>query len=123
MFTKILTLLSLIASLNSGIPVEEHSIYMRGMQIVSITPVAEYTYNFECIDSVGLPWSFSGTYEDFYEHNIICCLMDDMGTPCIFDDTILMVNYSGYTTENIPEPIDNSIFDELLTDGSSEGVN
>ena len=35
MFIKIMTLLSLIATLNS-IPVENHSIYMRGMEIVNL---------------------------------------------------------------------------------------
>ena len=96
MFTKIITLLSLIATL-SGAPVQEHSIYMRCMEITSLDYKTDVV---TCIDSVGFEWKFTGC-EDYCENDIVCALMDTMGTEnTIKDDVILKVNYSGYNRAN-----------------------
>ena len=95
MFTQVSVLLGLIASLN-GTPVERHEIYMRGMEIVSLNYDTDVV---TCIDAVGFEWEFTGC-EDYCKNDIVCALMDNMGTPeNIFDDAILDVNYSGYWTE------------------------
>ena len=95
MFTKIMTLLSLIATLG-GAPVQNHSIYMRGMEIVNLD------YNTDivtCVDAAGFEWEFTGC-EDYCVNDIVCVLLDTMGTEdTIKDDVILKVDYSGYWTD------------------------
>ena len=95
MFIKIMTLLSLIATLG-GAPVQEHSVYMRGMEIVNLD------YNIDivtCVDAAGFEWEFTGC-EDYCVNDIVCVLLDTMGTEdTIKDDVILNVTYSGYWTD------------------------
>lgn len=95
MFIKIMTLLSLIATLNST-PVENHSVYMRGMEIVNLNYETDVV---TCVDSVGFEWEFTGC-EDYCVNDIVCVLLDTMGTEdTIKDDVILKVDYSGYWTD------------------------
>ena len=95
MFIKIMTLLSLIATLG-GAPVQKHSVYMRGMEIVNLD------YNTDvvtCVDAAGFEWEFTGC-EDYCVNDIVCVLLDTMGTEdTIKDDVILKVDYSGYWTD------------------------
>ena len=95
MFIKIMTLLSLIATLG-GAPAQNHSIYMRGMEIVNLD------YNTDivtCVDAAGFEWEFTGC-EDYCVNDIVCVLLDTMGTEdTIKDDVILNVTYSGYWTD------------------------
>ena len=95
MFIKIMTLLSLIATLGGSL-VQEHSIYMRGMEIVNLD------YNTDivtCVDAAGFEWEFTGC-EDYCVNDIVCILLDTMGTEdTIKDDVILKVDYSGYWTD------------------------
>ena len=95
MFIKIMTLLSLIATLGGSL-VQEHSIYMRGMEIVNLD------YNTDivtCVDAAGFEWEFTGC-EDYCVNDIVCVLLDTMGTEdTIKDDVILKVDYSGYWTD------------------------
>lgn len=92
MFTKIGTILALAASLN-GTPVENHSVYVRTMEIVEL----DYTSDIvSCVDSVGFEWEFYGC-EDYYTGDLVSCLMDTMGTEdTILDDYILEAYYTGY---------------------------
>jgi hypothetical protein len=93
MFTKIATILSLMASLNTTIPVEQHSIYVRTMQVVQINYEADLV---SCIDAVGFEWEFYGC-EDYAENDLVSCIMDTMGTEeTILDDAILDIYYTGY---------------------------
>lgn len=95
MFTKITTLLALMASLNSA-PIETHSVYIRAMEVTKVNYEQDIV---TCVDAVGFEWEFYGC-EDYYEKDIVCALMDTMGTEdTILDDAILMVNYSGYWME------------------------
>ena len=92
MFTKVATILALMATLN-GTPVEQHEIYMRGMQVTEVNYELDLV---TCVDSVGFEWAFYGC-EDYYEGDIVCCLMDTMGTSdTILDDAIIEADYSGY---------------------------
>lgn len=45
-------------------------------------------------DFNGFLWEFSGT-EDWNPGDICACIMDDMGTPLIFDDAIVSARYCG----------------------------
>lgn len=92
MFTKIITLFTLIASLG-GAPVQEHSVYMRAMEVTNLDYEKDIV---TCVDAVGFEWEFYGC-EDYCEKDIVCALMDTMGTEdTIEDDVILKTNYSGY---------------------------
>ena len=92
MFIKIITLLSLIATLG-GSPVQEHSIYMRCMEVTNLNYETDIV---TCVDAVGFEWQFSEC-EDYCEGDIICAIMDTMGTDdYIRDDVILKTSYSGY---------------------------
>lgn len=48
-----------------------------------------------CIDFNGNEWAFE-EIEDWCIGDIASMIMDDMGTESIYDDTIIMVRYSGY---------------------------
>lgn len=48
-----------------------------------------------CIDFNGNEWAFE-EIEDWRIGDIASMIMDDMGTELIYDDTIIMVRYSGY---------------------------
>lgn len=92
MFTKMATILALMATIN-GTPVENHSVYVRTMEIVELNYETDVV---TCIDPVGFQWDFYGC-EDYYEGDIVSCLMDTMGTEeSIMDDYILDVWYTGY---------------------------
>ena len=92
MFTKVITLLTLMVSLN-GTAVTDHNVYMRGMVVSQLDYSTDLV---TCTDSVGFQWAFYGC-EDYAVGDIVCALMDTMGTEdTIFDDAILCTNYSGY---------------------------
>lgn len=95
MFIKIMTLLSLIATLG-GSPVQDHSIYMRCMEVTNLNYKTDVV---TCVDPVGFEWEFTGC-EDYCVNDIVCVLLDTMGTEdTIKDDVILKVDYSGYWTD------------------------
>jgi hypothetical protein len=95
MFTKIAAILAIISTLG-GAPAPQHSIYMRGMEITALDPTSDLV---TCEDSVGYEWQFYGC-SDYAEGDIVCCLMDTMGTEnTIEDDAIISTNYSGYWVE------------------------
>lgn len=48
-----------------------------------------------CEDFNGNQWAFEGI-EDWCIGDIVSMIMDDMGTESIYNDTIIMVRYSGY---------------------------
>lgn len=48
-----------------------------------------------CIDFNGNEWAFE-EIEDWCIGDIASMIMDNMGTESIYDDTIIMVRYSGY---------------------------
>lgn len=48
-----------------------------------------------CVDFNGNEWAFE-EIEDWCIGDIVSMIMDDMGTELIYDDTIIMVRYSGY---------------------------
>lgn len=94
MFTKIMALLTLLCSLSC--PIQDQGVYMRGMEITNIDYQRDVV---TCRDGVGFEWWFSGC-EDYCEGDIVCCLMATMGTEdTIFDDQIVMVDYSGFYTK------------------------
>lgn len=91
MFTKILALITLLCSLSC--PISDQSLYMRGMEITNIDYATDTV---TCVDGAGFEWEFYGA-EDYAEGDIVCCLMATMGTEdTIFDDQIVMVDYSGF---------------------------
>lgn len=47
------------------------------------------------MDSNGNEWVWFGI-EDYYVGDIVAAIMDDSGTEVIYDDTIIMIRYSGY---------------------------
>lgn len=92
MFTQIITMLTLILTLN-GASVEVHDTYMRAMVVTDVNYETDIV---TCVDAVGFEWQFYGC-EDYFEGDLVCTLMDDMGTKeTILDDIIIDTNYSGY---------------------------
>lgn len=95
MFTKIAIILTLMASLN-GTPIEDHSVYMRGMEVTAINHNEDIV---TCVDAEGFEWEFYGC-EDYLISDLVSCLMDTNGTEdTILDDIILMTDYTGYWME------------------------
>lgn len=92
MFIKIMTILTLMATLN-GTPVEEHSTYVRTMEVTQLN----YTQDIvTCTDAVGYTWEFYGC-EDYAKGDLVACMMDTMGTEnTILDDAIIDTYYTGY---------------------------
>lgn len=92
MFTQVATILALMATLN-GTPVEEHSMYVRTMEVTQL----DYTQDIvTCTDAVGYVWEFYGC-EDYAEGDLVACMMDTMGTEdTILDDAIIDTYYTGY---------------------------
>lgn len=64
--------------------------------IVTELDYATDTVTVECFN--GNLFSFYGT-EDWAEGDICSMLMNDNGTPIVYDDEILSVKYSGYITK------------------------
>lgn len=92
MFTKVATILALMATLN-GTPVKEHNTYVRTMEVTQL----DYTQDIvTCTDAVGYVWEFYGC-EDYAEGDLVACKMDTMGTEdTILDDAIIDTYYTGY---------------------------
>ena len=89
----IMTLLSIIAILG-GAPVQDHVIYTRCMEVTNLDYENDTV---TCVDAVGFEWQFSEC-EDYCEGDLVCVLMDSMGTEeTIKDDVSLNVTYSGYS--------------------------
>ena len=49
-------------------------------------------------DSTGHLWDFYGI-EDWCEGDIVAMIMDDNGTPDVYDDKIVSINFSGWWME------------------------
>lgn len=95
MFTKVMILLTMMASLN-GVPAEQHDIYVRTMEVVELNRESDIVI---CVDAVGFEWEFYGC-EDYATGDLVACLMDTMGTEdTILDDVILDSYYTGYWRE------------------------
>ena len=93
-FTKIGTILALMASLN-GTPVKQHRVYIRTMEVIRINC---NTNTVTCVDTVGMKWKFKGI-KDYEKKDLVSCLMDTMGTKKIKDDVVLDHWYTGYWVE------------------------
>ena len=46
-------------------------------------------------DFNGNLWQFEGC-EDWLENDVVACIMNDKGTPIIFDDEIVDLHYEGW---------------------------
>lgn len=68
--------------------------YPRAMEIVEIKNDTAI-----CVDSVGFEWEFTEP-EDLFVGDIVICTMYDNNTTQIFDDEIVDVVWSGYTSDN-----------------------
>lgn len=92
MFTKLMTIISILASLSC--PIQDQGIYTRCMEVTNVNYDTEIV---QCIDSVGFEWEFTGC-EDYVEGDLVTCIMATNGTDdTILDDTIIETQYSGYT--------------------------
>ena len=69
-----------------------HNHYARCMEITNLNYETDVV---TCVDAVGFEWQFTEC-EDYCEGDIICAIMDTMGTDDIRDDVILKTSYSGY---------------------------
>ena len=68
--------------------------YPRAMEIVEIKDDIAI-----CVDAVGYEWEFTEP-EDLFVGDIVICTMYDNKTKEIFDDKIVDVVWSGYTSDN-----------------------
>lgn len=85
-----------------------HNTYPRAMEIVEIDKANDIAI---CVDAVGMEWEFSEP-EDLVEGDIVICTMYDNGTKdTIFDDEIVDVVWSGYTTEMFYKPLGVRVID------------
>lgn len=77
--------------------------YPRAMEITRIDLMADKAI---CVDATGLEWEFYEP-EDLEEGDIIIATMYDKGTKnTIVDDEIVDVRWSGYTTRETYNPLD-----------------
>lgn len=72
--------------------------YPRVMVISEIKDDTAY-----CVDAVGFEWRFMEP-EDLEKDDIIVCTMYDNGTTSIFDDEIIDIRWTGYTTSDFYNP-------------------
>lgn len=70
--------------------------YPRAMEIVEIDRKADIAV---CVDATGMEWEFTEP-EDLFVGDIVICTMYDNNTTQIFDDEIVDVVWSGYTSDN-----------------------
>ena len=91
LLTSLIALLTAIVGL--FVPEEkEESTYALTTQVVQV----DYENNVVvCQDFNGNLWEFEGT-EDWMYGDIASFVMNDMGTPSIYDDEIISARYSGY---------------------------
>lgn len=68
--------------------------YPRAMEIVEIKNDTAI-----CVDAVGYEWEFTEV-GDLFVGDIVICTMYDNNTTQIFDDEIVDVVWSGYTSDN-----------------------
>lgn len=83
------------------------NLYLRAMEIVEVDKAKDIAI---CVDAVGFEWEFSEP-EDLVEGDIVICIMDTKGTDSIFDDEIVDVWWSGYTTQNLYKPLCERVID------------
>ncbi len=60
-----------------------------------VTSISTETDTVTIIDFNGFQFTFYGT-EDWAVDDVVSCIMDSKGTPCILDDEIVSIRYSGY---------------------------
>ena len=89
----IITLLLVISAFTLGaFSHKQNNVYANCGKIISVNYDTD-TVVFE--DLSGFQWGFKGV-EDLFVGDIIAVVMDDNGTPIIFDDEIVDINYCGY---------------------------
>ena len=96
MYKLVALLTSLIALLTAIIglfvPDDEGKTYALTTQVVQVDYENDLVV---CEDFNGNLWEFEGT-EDWMYGDIASLVMNDMGTPEIYDDEIVSARYSGY---------------------------
>lgn len=91
LLTSLIALLTAIVGL--FVPDEkEESTYALTTQVVQLDYENDLVV---CEDFNGNLWEFSGC-EDWMYGDIASLVMNDMGTPSIYDDEIISARYSGY---------------------------
>lgn len=69
-----------------------HQLYPMTTVVVEVDRASDIV---TCRDFNGNLWQFEGC-EDWCENDVASMIMDDMGTPKIFDDEIISVRYDGW---------------------------
>lgn len=88
---KILTAI-ILSVIIAVLPAAYAEIYPQTFIVNAIDPAQDAVI---LIDSNGDEWIWFGI-EDYYVDDIVAAIMDDNGTEIIYDDTIIMIRYSGY---------------------------
>lgn len=88
---KILTII-ILSVMVTVLPAAYAEIYPQAFIVNAIDPAQDAVI---LMDSNGNEWIWFGI-EDYYVDDIVAAIMDDNGTEAIYDDTIIMMRYSGY---------------------------
>lgn len=68
-----------------------YNLYANSFAVVEVTE--DYVL---CVDFSGNEWAFDNVTDDWFEGDIVSCIMCDMGTEEIYDDEIVTADYSGW---------------------------
>lgn len=75
-------------------------IYADTMLVVDVKDLNDGTYLLTMEDCNGFIWEYETDAEDYFVDDCASVIMDNMGTPLIWDDEIVCVNYSAWTLEH-----------------------
>lgn len=72
------------------------AIYPHMGEVVEVLPKANGEYEITFEDGVGRSWSWIDDDGDWFIGDFVAVIMDDNGTPTVYDDSVLDARYVGY---------------------------
>lgn len=72
------------------------AIYPNMGEVTAVLPKANGKYKVVFKDGAGRPYSWIDNSGDWFTGDFVAVIMDDNGTPTVYDDSVLDARYVGY---------------------------
>ena len=88
-------IIATIIALTITVPVNA-TIYPHMGEVTAVRPKANGEYKIIFKDGVGRSYSWIDDSGDWFTGDFVAVIMDDNGTPTVYDDSVLDARYVGY---------------------------
>ena len=72
------------------------AVYPHMGEVTAVIPKANGEYEITFEDGAGRPYSWIDDDGDWFTGDFVAVIMDDNGTPTVYDDSVLDARYVGY---------------------------